>query len=59
MEIKKTWQREVAAVLFMALIYLGYQEQTAELEILVWPFTVFGMAAFGLKQSSVQAYLGK
>ena len=59
METKKTWQREVAAVLFIALIYLGYQEQTAELEILVWPFTVFGMAAFGLKQPSVQTFLAK
>ena len=56
---KKTWTREVAMILLGCLIYLGFNGQTEELSIVVWPFTVFAMAAFGFKQPTVEGYFSK
>lgn len=51
---KKTWSREVSTVLLFFLLFLAYKGQTEELEILIWPFTVFSMAAFGFKQPVIE-----
>ena len=56
---KRTWSREIAAGLLVCLVYLGYKGQTEELSIVVWPFTVFAMAAFGFKQPTVEGYFSK
>ena len=55
---KKTWQREVSAVLLCFLMYLAWAGSTEELEILVWPFTLFSFAAYGFKQPTVESYMG-
>jgi hypothetical protein len=39
--------------------YLGYSGMTEELAIVAWPFTIFGMAAFGFKQPSVETFVSQ
>jgi len=56
---KRTWSREISVGLLVCLVYLGYKGQTEELSIVVWPFTVFAMAAFGFKQPTVEGYFSK
>jgi len=50
----RTWAKEFSAILFAALIYFGYVGQTDVLEILVWPFTTFAVAAFGFKSDTIK-----
>lgn len=50
----KTWSRETAVTLLIFLCYLGYVGSVEVLSILAWPFVIFSMAAFGLKQPAVK-----
>jgi hypothetical protein len=56
---KRTWSRELATCLFLCMGYLGYTGMTEELAIVAWPFTIFGMAAFGFKQPSVETFVSQ
>jgi hypothetical protein len=56
---KRTWSREVAVLLLVCLMYLGYTGQTEELSIVVWPFITFALAAFGFKQPPVEGFFSK
>ena len=51
---KKTYAREVACVLLASLLYFGYVGQDTTLEILVWPFSTFAVAAFGFKSDTIK-----
>lgn len=50
----KTWKREISVLMLLFLCYLSFQGQTTELEILVWPFTIFAGASFGQEWASSQ-----
>lgn len=50
----KTWKREVAVALFLALGVLVYNDKTEMVELLVWPVTVFAVGAFGLDATAKQ-----
>ena len=56
---RRTWSRELATCLFLCMGYLGYSGMTEELAIVAWPFTIFGMAAFGFKQPSVETFVSQ
>ena len=51
---KKTYAREIACVLLASLLYFGYVGQDSTLEILVGPFTIFAVTAFGFKSEVVK-----
>lgn len=53
----KTYKREMAAILFFFMIYLGVMEQDNTLEIVIWPIFLFGGAAFGMEWASKQTDL--
>jgi hypothetical protein len=36
---------------------LAYQDKTEELEIVVWPVTIFSLAAFGFRQPTVSSWM--
>jgi hypothetical protein len=52
----KTWSREVALSLMVYLGYMGYIGDTPLVEVLVWPVTMFSMAAFGFKQDVIKDF---
>lgn len=54
---KKTWARETAIVMFLGCALLAYNKQTEELNIVIWPTTIFGLAAFGLRQPAVDGWM--
>lgn len=56
---RKTWSRELAVSLMLFLCYLAYDGKTEEAAILVWPFTIFSMAAFGFKQPAVEDFMSR
>jgi len=45
---KKTYKREVAAVLLAGLGYLVFVDNVEMVNVLVWPFVSFAAGAFGL-----------
>lgn len=45
---KKTYKREVAAVLLAGLGYLVFMDNVEMVNVLVWPFIGFAAGAFGL-----------
>ena len=53
---QKTWKREVAFLMFAHIVYLSIVGSVAILEILVGPYMLFMLGAYGLdsilKQSS-------
>jgi len=49
----KTWSRELAIVMWLCLGFLMYNDQTEMADIVVWPITIFSMAAFGFKQPAI------
>jgi hypothetical protein len=53
----RTWSRQVACVLILGCFYLGAYNQTEVLEIVIWPVTVFVLAAFGLRQPAVASWM--
>ena len=55
---KKTYKREVAAVLLAALGYTIWTGDHRMVEILVWPVVGFAGAAFGL-DSVMKQYRGQ
>lgn len=59
METKKTWAREVAVALMIGCAVLAYSDKVEELNIVVWPITIFSLAAFGFKQPSVDSWMRK
>ena len=54
---KKTWAREAAFAMFLGCAYLAYNGQIEELNIVIWPTTIFGLSAFGFKQPSVDSWM--
>ena len=54
---KKTWARETAFAMFLGCALLAYNGQTEELNIVIWPTTIFGLSAFGFKQPSVDSWM--
>lgn len=57
MDKKKTWSRETAFAMILFLCFLAYQGKVEELEILVWPFTIFTLAAYGFRQPAVDGWM--
>lgn len=55
----KTWGRELSVVLILILGYLAYSDKMEALGLLVWPFMLFVMQAFGFKQEAITNFLGK
>jgi hypothetical protein len=53
----RTWSRQVACVLIAGCFYLGANNQTEVLEIVIWPVAVFTLAAFGLRQPAVASWM--
>lgn len=51
---KKTWKREVAAVLLAGLGYIVYTGDTEMVNALVWPIMFFAAGAFGLDATAKQ-----
>ena len=52
---KKTWKRELAALMFLWLGVLSHDPENLEMvKVLVWPVAVFGGGAFGLDATSKQ-----
>ena len=49
----RTWSRELAVVMIVGCVYLAALGQTEELDIVIWPTTVFTLAAFGFRQPAV------
>lgn len=47
-EPKKTWKREVAALLLAGLCYVVYTQDTEMVNVLVWPIMFFAAGAFGI-----------
>src|SRR5210317_852344 len=47
-QTKKTWKREVAFIMLVALLFFGYRESIQVLEILTTPFTIFIAWSYGL-----------
>lgn len=45
---KKTYKREVAAILLAGLGYLVFMDNVEMVNVLVWPFVGFAAGAFGL-----------
>ncbi len=45
---KKTYKREVAAVLLLGLAYVVYTGNVEMVNVLAWPILGFAAAAFGL-----------
>ena len=56
---KKTWARETAFAMFLGCAFLAYNGQVEELNIVIWPSTIFGLAAFGFKQPGVDQWMRK
>lgn len=54
---KKTWARETAFAMFLGCALLAYNGQSEELNIVIWPTTIFGLAAFGLRQPAVAEWV--
>lgn len=46
----KTWARETAGVLLLALGWTLYQENIALVTVIVWPILSYAAVAFGLKR---------
>lgn len=57
MDTKKTWARETAFLMFVGCALLAYNGQSEELNIVIWPTTIFGLAAFGFKQPPVEQWM--
>lgn len=55
----KTYSRELSLCMMVFVGWLAYQGMTQELEILVWPVTLFSMASFGFKQGVVKDIAGR
>jgi hypothetical protein len=53
----RTWSRQVACVLILGCFYLGANNQAEVLQIVIWPVTVFTLAAFGLRQPAVASWM--
>lgn len=54
----KSWKREMAAAMFFHLVYLSYvgtEISEKMMGVLVWPYTLFIMAAFGFQSAMKQA----
>ena len=47
---KKTWSRETAYALGLILIWTIYKENTALVEVIIWPILSYAALAFGLKR---------
>lgn len=56
---KKTWAREVSAVLMLFCGYLAYKNGPTEAADFFWPVIAFSIPAFGLKQESIQDFLNR
>ena len=56
---KKTWSRETAWAMLLGCFFLAGSEQTEELEIVIWPTTIFTLAAFGFRQPVVNDWMRK
>lgn len=57
MDNKKTWARETSFAMIVGLAVLAYGDKIEQLEILVWPVTVFSLAAFGFQQPTVSDWM--
>lgn len=55
----KTWSRELATLLLLFVCYVAFNGSIDILEIIVWPFVAFAMAAFGFKQEVVKDFASK
>lgn len=53
----KTYAREISCVLLASLLYFGYVGDTELVEVLVWPFVSFAVAAFGFKAEVIKEAL--
>jgi len=53
----KTWARETAFAMLVGCAVLAYNGQSEELEIVVWPVTIFSLAAFGFRQPAVDGWM--
>jgi hypothetical protein len=51
---QKTYKREIAVVLLAYLMYLGFVDNYRVLEVVVWPFMVYVLAAFGFDSYNKQ-----
>lgn len=54
---KKTWAREAAFAMIIGCGFLANSGKTEELNIVVWPVTIFSLAAFGFKQPPVDGWM--
>lgn len=48
-----SWKEEIAIAMVIYLMYLGVVNSIGVLEILVWPFIVFVISAFGMRDALV------
>lgn len=55
--VKKTWSRETAFAMILGCAFLAYSGKTEELNIVVWPVTIFTLSAYGFKQPSVDSWM--
>ena len=44
----RTWKRQLAFTMFLCLCFLGFTDKVEALGLVVWPFTLFIGAAFGM-----------
>lgn len=52
---KKTWKREVAFLMFLHLVFVtSVQVNVMLLQVLVFPYIIFMLAAFGLEAAVKQ-----
>ena len=50
---KRTWSRQTAWALIIGCAALAYSGKTEELSLVIWPTTIFSLAAFGFRQPAV------
>ncbi len=55
----KTWARETSLAMIIGCGLLAYQGKAEELEIVVWPVTIFSLAAYGFRQPAVSNWMRK
>lgn len=55
----KSYKREFAVVMWLHLVYLTIYGSLEMVNILIWPYTAFLLAAFGLQSIATQTDLFK
>ena len=53
----KTWSRETAWAMMLGCFFLAGSGQPEVLEIVIWPTTIFTLAAFGFRQPVVNDWM--